>query len=270
MVMADLTNLEKVRAYYASFDEWGRLETPEGTRELARALEILTETLPPSSRVLDLGGGPGRYAIALARCGHRVVLADLSRTQLDLARRKVAEAEVSDLVESYDEVNATDLGTYGDGSFDAVVAFGPFYHLTSDVERRQTVREVHRVLRPRGRAFVAFVPRLAGLMGLIDRAATSPAQVTGDAFRAAAERGVFSNAAASGFQEGYYPTPTEMHELFASSDFHIDDMLSLKSIAADRGAQVVRLDPSLRCEVERVARARCRQPEVIAMCGTRW
>ncbi len=265
--MTEATKLDRVRTYYASFDEWGRLDSPEGVRELARASEILTEKLPPNSRILDLGGGPGRYAIALARSGHRVVLADLSRTQLDVARRKVAEAGMSALVESYDEVNATDLGIYADASFDAVVAFGPFYHLTSDAERRQTAREIRRVLTPGGNAFVAFVPRLAGLMGLIDRAATTPAQVSVDAFRTAADVGVFSNAAESGYQEGYYPTPIEMRELFESSGFHIDDMLSLKSIAAERGTQVARLAPSVRSEVERIARKLCRQPEVIATSG---
>jgi S-adenosylmethionine-dependent methyltransferase len=265
--MTEATKLDRVRTYYASFDEWGRLDSPEGVRELARASEILTENLPPNSRILDLGGGPGRYAIALARSSHRVVLADLSRTQLDIARGKVAEAGMSALVESYDEVNATDLSIYADASFDAVVAFGPFYHLTSDAERRQTAREIRRVLTLGGHAFVAFVPRVAGLMGLIDRAATTPAQVSVDAFRAAADVGVFSNTATSGFQEGYYPTPTEMAQLFESSGFHIDDMLSLKSIACDRGTQVARLDASLQSEVERIARKLCRQPEVIATSG---
>ena len=67
--MTEATNLDRVRTYYASFDEWGRLDSPEGVRELARASEILTEKLPPNSRILDLGGGPGRYAIALEGVG---------------------------------------------------------------------------------------------------------------------------------------------------------------------------------------------------------
>jgi ubiquinone/menaquinone biosynthesis C-methylase UbiE len=83
------TKLDKVRAYYGSFDEWGRLDSPEGVRELARALEFLEEKLAPGARVLDLGGGPGRYTIELARRGHRVVLADLSPAQLEIARRKL-------------------------------------------------------------------------------------------------------------------------------------------------------------------------------------
>ncbi|HEX3759691.1 MAG TPA: methyltransferase domain-containing protein [Kofleriaceae bacterium] len=117
------TNLDKVRAYYASFDEWGRLDAPEGARELTRALEILTDKLAPGARVLDLGGGPGRYAIELARRGHRVVLADLSPELLEVARRRVAETDLAG-IESFDAVHAADLGRYADGSFDAVIAFG--------------------------------------------------------------------------------------------------------------------------------------------------
>ena len=69
------TKLDKVRAYYGGFDEWGRLDSPEGIRELARALEVLTERLAPGARVLDLGGGPGRYTIE--RCLHRSLVATI-------------------------------------------------------------------------------------------------------------------------------------------------------------------------------------------------
>jgi len=83
-----------------------------------------------------------------------------------------------------------------------------------------------------------------------------------------ANTGVFSNAAESGFHEGYYPLPNEMEQLFASSGFRADDMLSLKSIASELGTQVLRLAPDVRAEVERVARELCRRPEVSRHAGT--
>jgi SAM-dependent methyltransferase len=260
------TRLDKIRTYYASFDEWGRLDAPEGARELAHALEILADKLAPGARILDLGGGPGRYAIELAKRGHRVVLADLSPELLEVARRRVAESDVSG-VESFDVVSAMDLGRYADGSFDAVIAFGPFYHLVAEHERRRAAAEIRRVLVSHGQAFVAFIPRLSGLIGLIDRAANRPAQVSDAVLRTAADTGVFSNLAGSGFQEGYYPVPGEIEQLFVASGFRCDDMLSLKSIANDRAHQVARLEPTARAEVERLARALCRRPEIIATCG---
>jgi ubiquinone/menaquinone biosynthesis C-methylase UbiE len=260
------TNLDKIRGYYASFDEWGRLDAPEGAREITRALEILADQLAPGARVLDLGGGPGRYTIELARRGHRVVLADLSPELLDGARQRVAAADLPG-VESLDVVDATDLSRYADESFDAVVAFGPFYHLVADAERRRAAAEIRRVLVPHGPAFIAFIPRLSGLIALIDRAANQPAQVPDAVLRAAADTGTFSNPTASGFQEGYYPLPSEIEQLFVAAGFRCEDLLSLKSIANELADQLARLEPGARAEVERLARALCRQPEIIATCG---
>jgi S-adenosylmethionine-dependent methyltransferase len=260
------TKLDKIRAYYALFDEWGRLDAPEGARELTRALEVLVDRLAPGARVLDLGGGPGRYAIELAKRGHRVVLADLSPELLEVARRRVAEAQLQG-VESFDVVTATDLGRYSDESFDAVIAFGPFYHLVAELERRRAAAEIHRVLASHGQAFVAFIPRLSGLIALIDRAANRPAQVPDAVLRTAADEGAFSNPTASGFQEGYYPLPSEIEQLFVASGFQLEDMLSLKSIANERAHQLARLEPAVRAEVERLARALCRRPEIVATGG---
>lgn len=264
------TDLDKIRAYYAGFDEWGRLDAPEGARELTRALEVLAERLAPAARVLDLGGGPGRYAIELARRGHRVVLADLSPALLEVARQRVAEAAVPGIeagIEAFDVVDAADLGRYADGSFDAVIAFGPFYHLVADAERRRAAAEIHRVLVSRGQAFIAFIPRLSGLIALIDRAANRPAQVPDRVLRTAADTGAFTNPTGSGFQEGYYPLPDELAQLFTAAGFRCDDLLSLKSIANERAQDVARLEPAVRAEVERLARALCRRPEVVATCG---
>lgn len=53
-------------------------------------LAALDALLPRSGRALDVGGGAGRNALALARRGLDVTLADISPVGLDLAR---AEAE---------------------------------------------------------------------------------------------------------------------------------------------------------------------------------
>lgn len=47
--------------------------------------------LAPGARVLDVGCGPGRHALELARRGHRVHGVDISATFVDLARRAAAE-----------------------------------------------------------------------------------------------------------------------------------------------------------------------------------
>ena len=50
-------------------------------------------------RVLDVGCGPGRYATDLAQQGYQVVLCDLLCEMLRLARRRVAEAKVAEVID---------------------------------------------------------------------------------------------------------------------------------------------------------------------------
>ncbi len=74
--------------------EWERMDRHR--TEFGVTLRALAEHLPPPpGRVLDCGGGPGRYAIELARRGYEVMLYDLSAACLRLAREKAAEAGVT-------------------------------------------------------------------------------------------------------------------------------------------------------------------------------
>lgn len=152
--------IDQVRAYYdeRGESEWHRLALPfDGAIEFAIHARVLEARLEPGSRVLDLGGGPGRWTIWLAEHGHRPVLADLSPVQLDLARAAMAPAGVTP--EAVVEADARDLSAFPDSSFDAVLALGPFYHLVERSDRDAAAREVARVLRDGGRLFAAVMPR---------------------------------------------------------------------------------------------------------------
>ena len=61
-----------IRSYYAGLGEreWARLTTPLGAIEFAFNSPALGRHLPPCTRVLDIGGGPARYALWLAEQGH--------------------------------------------------------------------------------------------------------------------------------------------------------------------------------------------------------
>ena len=229
------TNFDRVEGYYAAFDEWSRLETATGRLEFVRALGLLEKYLQPESRVLDLGGGPGRYTVALAEMGHRVCLADLSVDLLDIGREKVEAAGVVDRVESIDQVNATDLSRYADEEFDAVVIFGPFYHLMEVGERIQAASEIRRVLKAGGRSFVAFIPRLSGVSGLIfrakDREPEKMQQVVAENFLEMFRTGRFRNQVEGGFQEGYCPRVEELEGLFVDAGFETVGIHSLRGLA---------------------------------------
>jgi cyclopropane-fatty-acyl-phospholipid synthase len=80
-------------------------------------------------RLLDVGCGWGSLALrAAARHGTRVVGVTLSSSQADLARRRVAEAGLSDRV----EIRLQDYRDVADGPYDAVCSIGMAEHVGRD------------------------------------------------------------------------------------------------------------------------------------------
>ena len=161
---------KRIADYYGNVArlEWNRLDRlASGRLEFAVNMSFIRKHLPARSRVLDIGGGPGRYAIALAGEGHRVMLADLSPDLLELARQEIARAGVVENIEAVLEMDAQAMSRLADGSFDAVLALGPFYHLLTPEGRDRAAREIQRILVSGGMLFSAWIPRPKVLKELI-------------------------------------------------------------------------------------------------------
>jgi len=140
--------------------EWHRLERHR--MEFAVTMQALLDFLPPPpAAILDIGGGPGRYAIALTRHGYRVTLFDLSANNLTFAAEQARLAGVS--LAGFEHGTATDLSRFQADRFDAVLLMGPLYHLLESAERQQAVREALRVLQPGGPLAASFIARYAPL-----------------------------------------------------------------------------------------------------------
>src|SRR5512136_999798 len=78
-------------------------------------------TLP--ARVLDAGGGTGRWTVVLARMGYEVTLTDISQGMLDVARAKIEAAGLSDQVMSLRQ-DIRDMSALAADSFDLVLSEG--------------------------------------------------------------------------------------------------------------------------------------------------
>src|SRR5579871_5282493 len=92
---------ESVRSYFDRFGEreWQRLEaTLQGRNGYAVHQRLLLEYARPGMRVLDIGSGPGRYAIDLVNAGVELTVGDISQVQVDLARERLAAAGLLDRV----------------------------------------------------------------------------------------------------------------------------------------------------------------------------
>ncbi len=147
-----------VKEYYNSYGrrEWDRLTASAYNQvEYAITMHYLEKYLPKEGLVLDAGGGPGRYAIELARRGYDVVLFDLSPVQLAIAKAEVAKlpSDVAEHIIAFVEGDITDLGAFPTGDFDALVCLGgTLSHVVDPTARERATSEMARTLAPRTRA----------------------------------------------------------------------------------------------------------------------
>lgn len=161
---------ELVKAYYRTYDEWGRLvRDPYHELEFSTTLHYLRRYLPPRGLILDAGGGPGRYSIELARRGYRVVLLDFTPELLIEARRNIRRERVAGRVQEVVEGTVVDLSRFESDSFDGVLCLGgPLNHVLTQRERSTAVGELARVARKGSPVIVSVIGRLTPLVdGLI-------------------------------------------------------------------------------------------------------
>jgi ubiquinone/menaquinone biosynthesis C-methylase UbiE len=148
---------ERVASFYDEYGEreWTRFEdgrTPAPSLDVH--LDHLRRFIRPGDRVLDIGAGPGRFTIELARLGAEVVAADVSEHQLELHRERATAAGFEERVSERVVADVTDLARWDDASFDAAVCFGgPLSYVLEDAE--QGVAELVRVTRPGGHVLLS-------------------------------------------------------------------------------------------------------------------
>jgi len=180
--------------------------------EFVRSMELLDRLLPPPpARLLDVGGRPGAYAAELARRGYRVHLVD----PVELHVRQARQAAGGDPAAAFTAAagDARELSE-PDRSQDAVLLFGPLYHLTEAADRRQALSEARRVLRPGGVLLAVAVCRFASLLDGLYRG-----WLDDPVFRPIVDRDLVDG-------QHRNPDPVGRPEFFTTAYFHAPDGLA--------------------------------------------
>ncbi len=144
---------EAVRAFYNEHaeGEWNRIG---GRPEFLLTCRFLDKLIPEGASVADIGGGPGRYSIHLAKRGCRVTLCDLSEENVRLAKERAAEEGLGITAVAGD---ALETETLPGAPFDAVLLMGPLYHLLDEEERIRSVENALGMLKSGGLLFASFI-----------------------------------------------------------------------------------------------------------------
>jgi len=153
-----------IEQYYAEFPERDRLSSATGQLEFERTKIIVQRFLPtPPAVVADVGGGTGPYSFWLASLGYETHLIEPSIRLVKICRKQMQSSSSQAKPRTVELGDARSLW-FEDASCDAVLMFGPLYHLTERDDRIRALRESHRVLKPGGHVFAATITRVASFV----------------------------------------------------------------------------------------------------------
>jgi len=194
---------------------------------------VLTAALPqPPARVVDIGGGSGRWAQWLASRGHEVALADVVPAAVDEARAR--DASLGRRLASIELADARCL-PWETSSAQAALLFGPLYHLHDRTERLRALSEAARVVAPGGVVVVQLLTRTGALRSLL--------RLTGDInfdWRRLLRDGVVDDPSAPGlWRATYWQQPEEAARECGEAGLAVEVLRGVDGPAPDAQAGLV-------------------------------
>ena len=210
--------------------EWRRLKIdPYRQIEFLVTTYFLKRYLPKRGLVLDAGGGPGRYAIELAKRGYNVVLLDLVPEMLKIAKRRIRRAGVHTKVKQLVQGSIEDLSVFDEKIFDAVLCLGgPLGHLLNIKQREKASSELIRVAKGGAPIFVSVISRV-GLVKTIliefphEMKYARHHWETGD---------YIPGLQGEGFTAAHWFTPEELRALFEGQGVQTLDLAGLEGLSS--------------------------------------
>ena len=150
--MDDTTKI--IRDFYNqnALGEWNRIA---GRPEFLITCKFIDKYVESGDKVLDIGGGPGRYSVYLAEKGCDVTLFDLSEENVKLASERGIKAITGD---------ARTVDEHFTEQFDHILLMGPMYHLLAEADRIKAINAALKLLKPNGKIYISFISLYAGMV----------------------------------------------------------------------------------------------------------
>ena len=138
--------------YYLNYDEDGRLASRHGSVEFLTTMRYIEKYLTDGAKIIEIGAGTGRYSHALAQKGYAVDAVELVESNITKLKSKTQPGEPITVRQG----DARDLSFFADDTYDITLLLGPMYHLFTEDDALQALREAIRVTKPGGMIFVAY------------------------------------------------------------------------------------------------------------------
>jgi S-adenosylmethionine-dependent methyltransferase len=224
--------MDEVTQYYQQRTqiEWNRLDRYRMEFDMTK--KLLLQYIKNPLEICDVGGGPGKYSLYLAKQKHRVTLVDLCEENIQFAQLFAIKESVN--IENFIVANATEMSCLKDNSYDLVLLMGPLYHLVEKQDRIKAVKECHRILKPGGIIFASFVSRFERLRFLAEHEPSYLAHHQNE-IMVLVEYGIMhgsmilSNNQKS-FTTAYFAHPNEITEFMNECEFQLLSLHGLEVI----------------------------------------
>ena len=136
-----------ITVFYNKASEETRLEKGMGVFEFERIKSLIEKYLSTSSsKIIDVGGGTGKYSEWLAKKGHEVHLVEPVAKHLQLAENRTKKLKNKFSVHLGESRKLDFPNNYAD----LIILHGPLYHLQRKEDRVLSIMEAKRVLKNGG------------------------------------------------------------------------------------------------------------------------
>ena len=136
-----------IEVFYNKASEETRLDKGMGIFEFERIKSLIEKHIHSStSKIIDIGGGTGKYSEWLANKGHQVHLVEPVSKHIKIAQDRAGKLKNKFSVHLGESKS---LDFHNDFA-DLIILHGPLYHLQKEEDRELTIKEAKRVLKNDG------------------------------------------------------------------------------------------------------------------------
>lgn len=136
-----------IEVFYNKASEETRLDKGMGIFEFERIKSLIEKHIhSSSSKIIDIGGGTGKYSEWLANKGHQVHLVEPVSKHIKIAQNRAGKLKNKFSVHLGESKSLDFQNDFAD----LIILHGPLYHLQKEEDRELAIKEAKRVLKNDG------------------------------------------------------------------------------------------------------------------------